>query len=315
MAVSVGLPSLSTEPVASLIRVLDMASTGPDTFEGTSLPQLRHQVFGGQMLAQATIAAASTLGDDAARAGTYPHSLHASFIRPALTNVPITYRVGRIRDGRTSATRRVDARQGDDTVCSVMVSLARPTSGGPAHSAPLPQVPAPTSLRDSIEIFQASGHPVAQFLGKTVAFSLRHVSGSLYVSTPAGDATTHDVWVRPRTHIPAASPTLSHALLAYVSDQIILEPVLRSLGLNWSTPNLRVASLDHAMWFHRPCHINDWHLFHLSSPVSAGGRSLARGEVYNEAGDLVASLTQEGLVRVSSDDGFWAIAGNADTRS
>lgn len=301
-------PKVSTEPVGALLRALDVEAIGEDRFTGASLPQLRRQVFGGQVLAQAIIAASRTLPEAARAGGAVPSSVQARFIRPALTDHDLRFHVIRSRDGHTVTSRRVEVSQEGKVVLEVAVSLSIPHPGGLAYSHPMPDVARPEVLRDSIEIFQATGHPVAKFLGRTVAFSLRHVDGSVYVSLPKTDPTSHDVWVRPRAPIPDPPPALTHALLAYVSDQIMLEPALRTLGLTWSTPHLRAATLDHAVWFHRPFDINDWHLFHLESPTSAAGRSLARGLVFNPAGEVVASLAQEGLVHVAKADSTWQIA-------
>lgn len=311
MVTTVRLPDVRDEPVASLTRVLALEPDGTDTFTGRCLPQLRKQVFGGQVLAQAIVAAGACLPDATWTSAAYPQSVHATFLRPALTDAPLVFHVERVRDGRTVTTRRVDVSQRGKTVFTALVAFTLPAGAGLVHSAPMPDVPAPEDLRDSIEIFQATGHPVAQFLGRTVAFSIRHVSGSLYVSTPPESTGSHDVWVRPRAPLPGVSPLVSHALAAYVSDQIMLEPALRSLGLNWSTPHLRAATMDHAMWFHRPLNVNDWLLFHLDSPSSCQGRSLGRASVYTREGHIVATAAQEGLIALGEPDDFWRIDGRA----
>lgn len=301
------MPPISDEPVASVIRVLTLTGGAGDHFVGSSLPQLRKQAFGGQVLAQSLLAAASTLPQSVKDAQGYPNSIHASFLRPALTDRPLHFQVERTRDGRTMTTRRVEVSQDDKVIFTAVASFNLRKPEGLTHSAPMPQVAMPDELRDSIEIFQATGHPAAKFLGKTAAFDMRHATGSIYVRPALGDLEHHDVWVRPRTKLPQLDQSLSHALLAYVSDQIMLEPALRSLGLAWVNPRLRAATIDHSMWFHRPLDVTQWHLFHLDSPSSYSGRSLARASVYTEDGVLVASAAQEGMITLAETGAkdFW----------
>lgn len=300
------IPVIGEEPCASLLRILQLHE-GEGGFTGGSLPQLRSQVFGGQVVAQAMLAAGASVED-----GLVPDSIHVFFLEAARVEESLRFVVDRVRDGRTFMSRSVSVRQAGTEVAHVRVSFTRPHSAQREFVAPMPNVPDPEDIRDSIEIFQQTGHPVARFLGRTVAFRVRHVDGPLYVRAPKEPVNRQAVWVQPRSHIPAGPSVLPSALLAYVSDQFMLEPALRSLGISWAHPGLRVATLDHAVWFHAPVSINDWLLFVQDAPASAGGRSLVRASVYSRSGELVASAAQEGLVAVSDEtSSSWRIDGGS----
>lgn len=307
MTQALTLPPMSDEPGASLLRVLQLqAGENDNTFIGTSLPQLRSQVFGGQVLAQAMLAGMATVDTDSHPRN--PNAIHATYLRPARTDAPLYFRVERVRDGRTVSSRLIDVYQHDQRIFTALLSASKGRSG-PSHSAEFPRnIPSPDEVHDSIELFQQTGHPAAKFLGKTVAFSLRHINSPLYVHTPE-ISDRQMVWVKPRNYIPTPlKQSISQALLAYVSDQIMLEPALRSLGVSWVNPDLRIATMDHGMWFHRPIDINAWHLFVQDSPSSEDGRSFTRAQIFAQTGELVASAVQEGMIRLEhSHDDFWSM--------
>ncbi|OKL52076.1 acyl-CoA thioesterase [Buchananella hordeovulneris] len=306
-----------TEPLASVLRVLQLtpAATPPaaeasgvrpvglptDAFTATSLPQVGGRVYGGQVLAQGLLAAAATIVEDA-DGPRLPNSVHAVFLRPGELDQPITLEVERLHDGRSFTRRRTHALQGGEPILSMITSFQE-TQPGPSFALTAPEVPGPQELTSALEIFRTIDHPVAKFLGKTAAFDTRHIDEALYVRHSCPPATSQALWMRPRGQVPQGlGQTVARALMLYACDQIMLEPVLRGHGLGWLAPGLSLATLDHAMWFHRDIDITDWHLYVQSAPSAVGGRGLGRAEVFNTAGQHVASIAQEGMVRVPGDD-------------
>ncbi len=291
----VDVPLISTEPVASVLRILALHESGEDAFTGRSLPQVR-RVYGGQVIAQALLAAAATV--DAAR---LPHSFHAYFMRGGDPSAPFTLKVDRLRDGRSFSSRRVICSQDDAEILALQASYEGPEEGL-VFTSPAPPVPAPEHLESAIEIFRAIDHPVGRFLGKTTAFDVRHVQQSLYTKPDPARSSTQQLWMKPRAVIPgSAGQHLHRALLAYVIDQIMFEPAMRVLGLSWMTPGMSAASLDHAMWFHRDLDINDWLLFDGECSNVNNGRTLCRCRVFTREGVLLAEAEQQGMLRVPGE--------------
>jgi acyl-CoA thioesterase-2 len=275
--------------------VLDTLSLAPgplpDTFVGHNLEWPIGHMFGGQVLAQSVLAAGRTVD-----AGRLPHSLHGYFLRPGDVAAPIDFEVERMRDGRSFSARRVHASQGDGPILSVIASFQERQPGLEfAQSAPT-DVPDPDEVPAAHDQFAAIEHPVARFWTES-AFDLRHVGGSLYTQAADEPVGRQLVWMRARGEVPE-NQLLHRALLAYACDQVMLEPVLRHAGLSWSSTGLSLASLDHAMWWHRDVHVDDWMLFVQSSPSGQGGRGLGVARVFTHDGTLVASIAQEGMVRV-----------------
>lgn len=266
----------------------------PDTFVGDSIQVPTGRVFGGQVLAQSVLAAGRTV--DPAR---LPHSLHGYFLRAGDIAEPIDFEVERMRDGRSFSARRTHACQGDGPILSAIASFQVDQPGVDfAEHAPS-HVPDPEDIPSAAEHLAAVDHPVARFWTES-AFDLRHVGGSVYVR-PDGERTGRQMaWMRTRGPVPG-DQLLHRALLAYACDQVMLEPILRHAGLSWSSPGLSIASLDHAMWWHRDVHVDDWLLFVQNSPSGQGGRGLGAARVFDREGTLVASVAQEGMVRVPLD--------------
>ena len=289
------IPVTSDEPVASVLRILQLEEAGQDDFRGYSLPQVR-RVYGGQVIAQSLLASAATLEDP----GRNPHSLHAYFLRGGNPEAPFDLHVDRLRDGRSFSQRRVTCRQ-DDREIFVMVCSFQGEEQGLEFEVSAPDVPGPGELRSALEIFRTMEHPVGKFLGKTAAFDVRHVQDDLY--TKASDNREHrqQLWMRPRSAVPDAPQAVHRALLAYVIDQVMFEPAMRATGLAWMTPGMSAASLDHAMWFHRDVDINEWLLFDGSCTAVNNGRVLTQWQVYDQSGKLVADATQQGMMRVPLD--------------
>jgi acyl-CoA thioesterase-2 len=217
------------------------------------------------------------------------HSLHAYFIRPGDPSIPIVYTVDRVRDGRSFTTRRISAIQHGKTIFTLSASFHRPEPGV-QHAAAMPSVPAPDAVSRPESGFMADGPIDLRFVGPSR-------------QDPAGQRvadTEHNlVWLRINGDLPD-DPLLHVCLMTYASDLTLLDSVLRRHGLSWADGQTSGASLDHAMWFHRPFRADRWLLYDQESPIAAGARGLARGQVFTEDGDLVVSVVQEGLVRTAT---------------
>lgn len=292
------VPDITEEPLGSVARILSLGvGDGRDRFVGTSLPQLSGRVYGGQVVAQGLLAAAATVPDDG-DGERLPHSVHAYFMRGGSLEEPISFQVERLHDGRSFSQRRTTARQGGSAILSMISSYQEEQEGADAQIG-APQVPGHEELPSALEIFRTIDHPVARFLGRTAAFDIKHVEGNIYLRPAPQPSATQHLWMRARGRVPAqASQTVHRALLAYVCDQVMLEPVLRSQGLCWRSQGLSLATLDHAQWFHREVDVGDWLLYAQDSPSSQGGRGSARARVYDSAGRLVSTIAQEGMVRM-----------------
>lgn len=291
----VDVPLISTEPVASVLRILALEEAGDDVFTGRSLPQVR-RVYGGQVIAQSLLAAAATIEGD-----RLPHSFHTYFMRGGDPSLPFELRVERLRDGRSFSSRRVVCRQGGKEILAMQASYEGP-EGGLSFTTEPPEVAQPEDLASALEIFRAIDHPVGRFLGKTTAFDVRHVQQSLYTKADESRPNRQQLWMRPRAMIPeGANQNVHRALLAYVIDQVMFEPAMRVLGLSWMTPGMSAASLDHAMWFHRDVDVNEWLLFDGECTNVNNGRTLARNRVFTRDGALVAEAVQQGMLRIPGE--------------
>ena len=283
--------------VAAVLDALDLVAVAdrPDTFVGTSLPQPGGRVFGGQVLAQALLAAARTVTAD-----RLPHSMHAYFMRPGDARVPIGLRVERLRDGRSFSVRRVTVVQHDEPLLSTTMSFQVDQPGLDNHEPMPAPVPPPDEVPTAADVLAHLDHPVARYWSQETAFDVRHVGGALYVTGQPSATGRQLVWMKSRTPLPD-DPLLHRALMAFACDQVMLEPSMRRSGIGWSQPGLSVASLDHAMWWHRPARVDQWLLYAQSSPSTQGGRGLGKARVFTEDGTMVASIAQEGMIRVPPD--------------
>jgi acyl-CoA thioesterase-2 len=304
------------DPLADLLDVLDLDEIGtaritveglPDdaetdlgesqaqVFVGRSQPQPHGRVFGGQVLAQSVVAAGRTMADvDGGRRAI--HSLHAYFVRPGDDSHPIRFAVERMRDGNSFSTRRVHAIQYGKTILSMIASF-QAEAGGLDHQDQMPAAPDPEMLQSVEQTLGSVDHPAAQFFAYQRPIDLRHVEGHLYLKPGAQRAAQQSVWLKAIGTLPD-DPLLHAAVLAYASDYSLLESVLRRHGLAWSDRRLRPASLDHAMWFHRPGRADEWTLYTQQSPSASSGRGLATGRMFSPDGTLIASVAQEGMLRV-----------------
>lgn len=281
----------SHDALAAVLDALTLEQVDENTFTGHSLPQVNDRVYGGQVLAQSLLAAGATTPDE-----RLPHSVHGYFLRPGKLDEPITFAVERLRDGRSFSARRTHALQSGKPILSMITSF-QVGQEGLNHQHQMPQVPAPEELPSSIELFNAIDHPVAKFFYRNGAFDLRHTGGNLFTG-PAEEKTDQQcLWMRARGEV-TGNQLLHRALLTYACDQVMLEPIMRRHHLSWLTRDASVASLDHAMWWHRDVDPSQWLLYVQSSPSAQGGRGLGEAKVYTREGELVASIAQEGMLRV-----------------
>lgn len=259
-------------------------------FEGATYTKFPSpQVFGGQVLGQAMMAAGRTVGDD-----RKVHSMHGYFLRPGDVHVPITFDVENLRDGRSFSVRRVLALQNGVPIAGMSASFQVP-SGGLDHAGTMPDVPGPESLPTTADLLGHVNHPTAYYFSHERPFDVRHVSSPVYLSPSERRESSMAVWMKTVAPIPDEQ-RLHRALLAYASDYTMLEPILRRHGLAWNSGQ-RMASLDHAMWWYRPVHVDQWLLYCLDSPSAQSGRGLGIGRIFSEDGELVASVAQEGMIR------------------
>lgn len=267
------------------------AKTREDIFTGPSQWMPHGRVFGGQVLAQSLVAANRTVEDRTV------HSLHGYFLRPGDISLPITFSVDRLRDGRSFSTRRVQAYQKGEPIFSMIASF-QVSDPGLEHQAEFPRdIPTPETLPSAAELIGENPHPVAQYWAKARPFDMRHVGSPIYFSVEGEPVAHQAVWLKALGQLPD-DPALHTAALAYASDYSILESIYRAHGIAWSHPGLKSASLDHAMWFHRQPKVDEWMLYVQESPSAQGGRGLALGKIFSRDGQLLATVAQEGMVRV-----------------
>jgi acyl-CoA thioesterase-2 len=278
-----------------VVDLLDLEQIEVDIFRGRSPEgERRQRVFGGQVAGQALVAAGRTVPEDRP-----VHSLHAYFIRPGDPTVPLIYLVERVRDGRSFTTRRVSAIQHGKTIFTLSASFQRHEEGV-EHAEPMPVVPPPEDIPTTAERMEKLFGPSVQdwFGGNPI--DIRHIGPLTYEAErdPALRTSRNLVWLRADGELPD-DPLLHVCVVTYASDMTLLDSVLLANGLSWMDGRTTGASLDHAMWFHRPFRADRWLLYAQDSPVASGARGLARGEMYTSEGELVLSVVQEGLIRTS----------------
>ena len=282
----------------SLLDLLDLERIERDIFRGFSRSAVVPRVFGGQVAAQALVAAGRTVPGERAA-----HSLHAYFLRPGDPGVPIVYQVDRIRDGRSFTTRRVVAVQHGQPIFHLSASF-QVYEDGLEHQEPMPPAPDPESLPSADDLLPehadrfADPTVVDRLLAARAAVDLRYVEDPPFLTAGRPREPRSQVWFRTRGKL-VDDPLLHVCLATYVSDMTLLDSVLLAHGRGgWAVGDVVGASLDHAMWFHRPFRADEWLLYDQRSPSSSGGRGLATAGIYTQDGRLVVSVIQEGLVRV-----------------
>ncbi|WP_103503876.1 MULTISPECIES: acyl-CoA thioesterase II [Streptomyces] len=292
------------DTLSYLLDLLDLERIEQDIYRGDSHPSVIPRVFGGQVAAQALVAACRTVPDD-----RLPHSLHSYFLRPGDPGAPIVYNVDRIRDGRSFATRRVVAVQHGQPIFHLSASF-QAFEEGLEHQEPMPDAPDPETLPTAAETLPKYAdsfvHPaVAELLMEARrAVDLRYVAEPPYATVGEPREPRSQVWFRTSGPVTGVhdNPVVHLCLATYVSDMTLLDSVLLAHGRGgWTVGDVVGASLDHAMWFHRPLRADEWLLYDTESPTSQGGRGLARGRIFTRDGKLAVSVIQEGVVRVPRD--------------
>ncbi len=280
--------------VARLLTLLDVERFEDDLFRGQSTNAGWQRVYGGQVVAQALMAASNTV--DPSR---LCHSLHSYFIRPGDPKHPIVYRVERDRDGQSFTTRRVVAIQHGRPIFNMAASF-QVQEPGLTHSFPMPEAPAPETLQSDAEwaqIHADSAPEPFRTLWKTRERPIEfRAVDKMDPFNPVAHPPRTQHWCRAAATVDI-TPPVARALFAYASDMTMLDTALLPHAIAWSNPQLQVASLDHAIWFNATPNMNDWLLFDQDAPVSGGGRGLNRALVYTRAGEQIATVMQEGLMR------------------
>jgi acyl-CoA thioesterase-2 len=277
-----------------LLDLLDLEQIEMNIFRGRSPAERQQRVFGGQVAGQALVAAGRTVPSD-----RHVHSLHAYFIRPGDPSVPLVYTVDRVRDGRSFTTRRVSAIQHGKVIFTLSASF-QVLEDGPSHQETMPEVPGPEELPTFRERMEGLFGPQDNDFFRKRPVDLRHVTPLTWEAARDSSLTGPEskVWLRVDGELPD-DPLLHVCLMTYASDMTLLDTVLLNHGLAWGDKKTMGASLDHAMWFHRPFRADQWLLYAQDTPNASGARGLARGEVFTRDGELVVSVVQEGLIRTS----------------
>jgi acyl-CoA thioesterase-2 len=289
---------MSSVAVKSLLEILDLEKLELNLFRGRS-PQDRWQrVFGGQVIGQALVAACRTVE------GRSPHSMHAYFLIGGDPKVPIIYEVDRIRDGKSFTTRRVVAIQHGQAIFTLMVSFHNDEEGL-SHQASMPDVPPPEKLPSEAElrakVVASMPEPVRRYYERERPIELRPVQYERYLGKKFEDG-KFNVWIRATGKLPD-DPAIHQCVLAYASDMSLLDTALVPHGRSLFEKEFMGASLDHALWLHRPFRADDWLLYTQESPTMTGARGFTRGLIFTRDGTLVASVAQEGLVRIKRPQG------------
>jgi acyl-CoA thioesterase-2 len=284
--------------VSALLGLLDLEPLEHNIYRGQNRDIGSGRVYGGQVLAQALVAARRTVEEE-----RVAHSLHGYFILPGDIGAPIVYFVDRLRDGRSFATRQVTAIQHGRAIFNMSASFQVVEDDGPDHQVEMPEVPPPEELPRELDLIRAVADRIPERLravytqDRPIDFRPVH---PLDPFQPERRAPAKHVWFRADGQVP--DDTLSHqAVLAYASDYGLLGTALLPHGLTFQMRKLQGASLDHALWFHRPFRANEWLLYSTDAPSAAGARGFTRGSIFTRDGRLVASVAQEGLLRLRGE--------------
>lgn len=281
------------ELVAGLTTLLDVETLDTDLYRGARQPGGVGRVFGGQVIAQALQAAQRSVED-----GKVAHSLHAYFMRPGDENYPILYRVVRDFEGRSFANRRVIAMQKGKPILNMAASFQLPAEGL-HHQDAMPEVPPPEDLRSEAELREAIRDQIPEkfkrFFLRARPIEIRPVNPRNWFQPEPREPRQYS-WFRVVAPLPD-EPALHRAMLAYASDMTLLGTCMLPHGVSWMSGEVQTASLDHALWLHEPFRFDEWLLYAADSPWAGHGRGFNRGRIYTRDGRLVASVTQEGLIR------------------
>ena len=281
--------------VQDLVDILNLEPLEVNLFRGRSPQASWQRVFGGQVIGQALVAACRSVEDVTARP---PHSLHAYFLLGGDPKVPIIYEVDRIRDGKSFTTRRVVAIQHGHAIFSMSVSFHLAEQGW-SHQFKMPNVPTPDALPNEAEfrnrILRVMPDQVRRYFERERPIELRPVEYGRYLGEKSEDGRFH-IWIRTTGRLPD-EPAIHQCVLAYASDMTLLDTALIPIGRSLFSDDIMAASLDHALWFHRPFRADEWLLYAQDSPSLADSRGFSRGLIFSSDGTLVASVAQEGLLR------------------
>ena len=278
-----------SEALQFLVKILDLETIEVNTYRGEHPPEERQRTFGGQVAAQALMAAGRTV--ERGRV----HSLHSYFLRPGDPTNPILYEVDRIRDGRSFTTRRVVAIQHGRAIYNMQASF-HTDEASIEHQVEMPEVPAPETiptLRDRVE---KEGGNVDEWFNRPHPIDQRFI-GEVPWSAHRNKEPRQRIWIRADGELPD-DPLLHACVVTYASDMSLMDAILAPHSIRWDNGSFMGASLDHCMWFHREVRVDEWLLYDTDSPIAHGGRGLARGFLFNQAGQLMVSMVQEGLTRI-----------------
>lgn len=292
-------PILAPGTAETFLQAIELTSvTGPSdtSFEATTQYAPWPKAYGGDMVAQATAAMQATVGADRAL-----HSMHSYFMRPVDIGAPVRYDVEILRDGRGYSTRSVRGVQNEKISFTALGSFHVPEDGPEFQQTP-PETVDPETLRTAAKVLEETNGAAADYWAQGRSFDMRHVPDPIYLSSDAGATPSQAVWVKAFHSLPDAADAKATAdrhrtALAYVCDYTILETLLRVRGLNWSSPGLATASLDHAMWFHRDGRADEWILYAQDAVSVQNNRGLAMGRFFDRSGRLLATVAQEGMIR------------------
>lgn len=280
----------------TVLDLLDLEALEENLFRGRSPQEEQQRVFGGQVAGQALVAAGRTV--EAERA---THSLHAYFLRPGDPTIPILYQVDRTRDGRSFATRRVTAIQHGKPIFALSASFVAPDEGIDRGDV-MPEVPPPLEVPTVLERIEKYGSSLSNediaWMHRERAIEMRHIDQREYLDNENKEP-VNLIWIRTADPIESAEPLLHQCLIAYASDMTLIDTAMRPhLEALKASTNVQIASLDHAMWFHRPCRADEWLLYAQESPSLSSSRAFTTAKLYRENGELVVSVAQEGLMRI-----------------
>ena len=278
-----------------LTETLALERIEVNTFRGVSPEDGPGRIFGGQVISQSLLAAYETVEDRIC------HSLHCYFIRPGDPRIPILFEVDRSRDGGTFTTRRVIAVQNGKQIFNLAASF-QVAEDGFEHQAPMPAVRSPDDMAAEAEaqkkaVLEGMSEEMRRMMNRPRPIEMVGRDNYGFGRKPKPSEPKSDTWMRAVAPI-GDDARMHQVILAYASDMNLLSTAMRPHGVAWQTPGLQSASLDHAMWFHKASNFNDWHLYTQDSPSASGGRGFVRGAIYGQDGTLVASVAQEGLMRL-----------------
>ena len=279
-----------TEALDFLLDLLDLEDIEVNIFRGKHPEEERQRTFGGQVAAQALMAAGRTV--DHGRV----HSLHSYFLRPGDPTTPILYEVDRIRDGKSFTTRRVVAIQHGRAIYNMQASFHTDESSL-EHQMPMPLAPAPTSIPPLSERIKNEYGSIDDWFKRAHPIDQRFV-GELPWSPLRAKEPRQQIWIKADGVLPAGDQLLHDCVVTYASDMSLFDAILAPHSIRWDDGTFMGASIDHCMWFHHPVKADEWLLYDMESPIAHGGRGVAHGFLFNEAGELKVSMVQEGLTRI-----------------